>query len=116
MSSAIGGVQAVPEFEPDEKEHRRKIAHGLNLVMGGRLRGTLDVTLTASAGSTTITDPRLGYYSWLWPMPMTADAAAELGNGTLYIAQSTMLKGSAVITHANNAQADRTFRVLIISP
>ncbi len=116
MSSAIGGIQAVPEFEPDEKEHRRKIAHGLNLVMGGKMRGTLDVTLAANAASTMITDPRIGYYSCILMMPMTAHASAEIAAGGIYIAQSTLVTGSAVVTHANNSETDRTFRALIISP
>jgi hypothetical protein len=38
-------------------------------------------------------------------MPMTANAAAALA--TTYIVPA---KGQFVITHANNAQADKTFR------
>ena len=115
------GIQAVPEYEPNEKEHRRKIAHAVNTIMQGRIRGTLDVTLTANTTVTTISDSRIGYFSWLLPMPMTANAAAEIAGGALYIPQATLGPTvsnipSAIIQHANNSQTDRTFRFLIISP
>jgi len=47
-------------------------------------------------------------------MPTTANASAELGSGTWIVPEATILNGSFVITHANNAQADRTFRYAII--
>lgn len=103
-----------PEFEPDEKEHRRKISRAVGTAMGGGLNVNLDVTLTANATSTTITDARLSYFRAAHFDPMTANASAEQGNGTIYITQANRLKGSFVVTHANNAQADRTFRVTII--
>jgi hypothetical protein len=40
-------------------------------------------------------------------MPTTANAAAEIGNGTIYV--SSRGKQTATITHANNSQTDRTF-------
>jgi len=45
-------------------------------------------------------------------MPMTANAAAEFGNGTLYVA--ARVKGAFTLAHANNAQADRTFGYVLI--
>ena len=41
------------------------------------------------------------------PFAKTANAAAEIGNGTMYI--GAVNNGAFVVTHANNAQADRTF-------
>jgi hypothetical protein len=74
--------------------------------------GTLVVTLTANAASTTVTDERISYYSGFVFDPMTANAAAALA--TTYVTQANRRTGSCVITHANNAQTDRTFRMLVL--
>ena len=76
-----------------------------------RANAVTEVTLTAGATTTTLYHAALGYYSSVMLMPMTANAAGALA--TTYIAQSTMLNGSCVITHANAATTDRTFRVKI---
>ena len=106
------GFQPVPEYLTDEKEHRRQIASLANRLLAGKMNTTLTVTLTPSAASTTVTDARVGYASFLGFMPQTAHAAAELA--TLCIPTSTQLNGSVVIQHANIAQADRTFTMVII--
>lgn len=79
----------------------------------GRANAIDELTLTANVASTTYKHPLLTYYSCIDFMPMTANASAEIGAGTIYVAQATMKNGECVITHANNAQADRTFRVKI---
>ena len=76
--------------------------------------GTLKVTLTANAASTTVTDERLSYYSAVVFDPMTANAAAELAAGTLYVTQTNRMNGAFTLTHANAASADRTFRMAIL--
>jgi hypothetical protein len=114
MSTKNPSYDGAP-YEVDEDRHRRRIADAIANIMLGKINVTKDVTLAASVGSTTVLDPRIGYFSALIPaMPLTANAATELGNGTLFVAQATMGKGSAVITHANNAQVDRTIRFVII--
>jgi hypothetical protein len=40
-------------------------------------------------------------------MPTTANTAAQLGNGTIYV--NGRANGSFTLTHANNAQTDRIF-------
>ncbi len=71
------------------------------------------ITLTANAGTTTINDERIGGDSKVFLFPYgTANAATEFGAGTLRAATPT--KGACVITHANNANADRTFWYLIV--
>lgn len=89
-----------------ERDIRRVIAQAL----GERAKL---VTLTANAASTTITDARIRFDSFIGFQPTTANAAAELGAGTLYVDDSGRVNGSVTITHANNAQTDRTFKVLI---
>lgn len=80
-----------------------------NRLMQGRLNAYQDVTLAANAASTVILDPRLGATSWLVPMALTANAAAE---PTLWY--SSQVKGAVTVNHADNTQTDRSFRFLII--
>lgn len=72
---------------------------------------TFLVTLTANAASTTVTDVRIASTTAILLEPTTANASAEIGAGTIYVSETGRTQGSAVITHANNAQTDRTFRV-----
>lgn len=72
-----------------------------------------DFTLTANAASTTLTDPRLTVFSHLSFDPMTANAAAEIGAGTMYVTSANRMPGAFVVNHANGVSTDRTFRVLI---
>lgn len=90
-------------------EHLRILADRINLLINGRSNAVGDVTLTANAASTTLTDARIGVDSCIALMPTTANAAAALA--TTYV--SARGKGTATITHANNAQTDRTFRYAI---
>lgn len=90
----------------------RQVAAVLNRVAQGKLNCTGSVTLAAGAASTTVNDPRATAASVILPMPVTANAATEIGNGTLFV--SARSKGSFVLTHANNAQVDRTFGYVLI--
>lgn len=76
--------------------------------------GSLTVTLTAGATSTIITDARLSYYSAAVFDPMTANAAAELAAGTLYVTQTNRMNGAWTLTHANAGSTDRTYRMAIL--
>jgi hypothetical protein len=71
-------------------------------------RRTGTVTLTANAASTVLTDDRIGYDSAILLQPTTANAAAALA--TTYISETGRVNGAVTITHANNAQSDKTFR------
>jgi hypothetical protein len=82
----------------------------VNRLMIGRLNATRDVTLTASATTTTLTDSRLGPNSFIGFMPQTANAKTALAN--IYVTGRT--KGSATINHASSANTDQTFTVLIV--
>jgi hypothetical protein len=91
---------------PDEKDARR-INTAINQLAQGRSNAVGTVTLAASAATTTVAAPNCGVGSVVLLSPLTAQAAAELGNGTIYV--STVANGSFILTHANNAQTDRTF-------
>lgn len=75
-----------------------------------RANKTGSVTLTASAASTTVTPTMTTASSLIFFDPLTANAAAELAAGTMYVATAGRTAGQFVITHANNAQVDRSFR------
>jgi hypothetical protein len=108
-----GRVQLTLANEP---EHRRQLAVAINNLLEGKINSTGAVTLTANVANTTVTDYRVGVESVILFMPLTANAATELYGATMYVtaANVTPLTNQFVITHANNAQADRAFRYIVI--
>lgn len=104
-----GGFRALARSATHEE-----VVHYANQLVKGKLNATTLLTLTANASTTTLSHPNLGATSVLLFMPTTADAAAEIGAGTLFVSTATQQKGSAIVTHANNSQIDRIFKVLII--
>lgn len=85
----------------------RKVVNAVKELVEGRSNAVGSFTLTANAATTTVTAMNCGAGSVPIPVPTTANASAEIGNGTMYI--GTVSNGSFVVTHANNAQADRIF-------
>lgn len=116
MSGNSPGFVGVPETAVNDVEHKRRVARTVNLLLQGKLNAVTTVTLTANTTTTTITDARITSSSFIGFMPKTANAAAALAN--LYVSaqmgSNGTVAGSATLTHANNAQTDRTFNVLII--
>lgn len=88
----------------------KKIILSLQQLGAGRSNAVGVVTLTASATSTTVTDPNCAVGTTVNLSPSTAHAAAEQGNGTLFIPIATISNGSFVIQHASNTQTDRIYR------
>jgi hypothetical protein len=86
----------------------------LQQIRSGKLEVVGELTLTAGAASTAVTDIRVSPQSVIVWHPRTANAAAELAAGTMYITDANMGNGSMVVTHANNAQVDRTFRFAVL--
>ena len=76
----------------------------------GKLNVNGTLTLTANGTTTTLTDFILDSASHIALMPMSANAAAALAN----VSFGSPTNGSVVLTHANNAQTDRTFRYSVI--
>lgn len=90
----------------------RRIVTTVNNTLAGKMNAVLPITLDVDSPTTTVIDSRISAFSALVFAPITANAAAEIGNGTLYA--SSQQSGQATLTHANNGQADRSFRLLII--
>lgn len=82
----------------------------INSLLLGKTNNVSTVTLTANSATTTITDPRITYASFIGLMATTANAATATAN--VYV--SARGDGTATLTHANNAQTDRTFILLIV--
>lgn len=95
-----------------DEQSLRTFALAIQQLSSGRSNAVVQVTLTPNAATTTVNFDNCSEATAPIPVPMTAHAAAELGNGTLYI--SAVANRSFTITHANNAQADRTFRFVCI--
>jgi len=108
----ISAFNLPPQDYEDEKQHRRLLSRAIASLMGGKTNNVIEVTLTANAASTTVTDARIANSTALIPVPLTANAAAELA--TMYVSNTGRVNNSASITHANNAQTDRTFKFVLV--
>lgn len=95
---------------PPQGGEPRAVARIVNDILQGKLNATMALTLTANAASTVLSDTRITAASFLAWMPRTSNAAAAIA--TTYVSARTA--GSATFTHANNAQTDRNFIVLVI--
>lgn len=111
------GFPSVPEMLTDAedksfsgREHRRKIALALNGTLRGKFNCTLDVLVTASAATTTITDSRISPFSWLAPMAQDATGSADIVAGIYF---NTFLNGSCVMHH-RNAVGVRSLRIVLL--
>ena len=90
----------------------KQIIRSLMQLASGRSNATGIVTLAANASTTTVSDRNCALGSAPLLVPATAHAAAEDGNGTRFV--SSVSNGVFVITHANNAQTDRTYLYAIV--
>lgn len=102
----------VPEYMPDDREHRRQMARSINALRQGKQNVTHDLTLTADATSTVLSDARIGISSAIIPaMATTSDAAAALVAG-IWI--TDIKTGSCTVRHESSSQVDRIVRFVII--
>lgn len=98
---------------PTEKDPIR-LSRSIRDLFEGRSNAFGTVTLTLNQGTTTVLHPNVGDESQIFLFPRHANAAAEVGNGTIYIAAGAITVGQFVITHANSATANRTFSFCIV--
>jgi len=112
--STFRGYPTAPEYYPNDIEHRRKLASSINQAISGKINAVNELTLAAGVSTTELVDNRLSVNSFIGFLPKTANAATELSSGTMFVDDATRTNGVAVISHANNAQTDRIFQVLII--
>lgn len=84
-----------------------RIVAAIRQLIQGRDDACGTVSLQASSASTVVSAPNCAATSAVFLSPKSAHAAAEIAAGGCYV--SSVVNGSFTITHANNAQADRTF-------
>lgn len=108
------GFPGIPQDPPAEGNRLREWLRRLSVVLQSALQGKLNcvgsVTLTVNQATTTLADARIGPESAILFMPTTLNAAAGLT--ALYV--SARGKETATLTHANNAQADRSYDYAVI--
>jgi hypothetical protein len=80
----------------------------------GKMDCIAELTLTANSATTVLNDVRLSVQSVVTFDPKTLNAATEIHGGTMYVLTANRASKVWTITHANNAQADRSFQVSII--
>ncbi len=98
-----------------EETDLKKIILAIQQLAAGRSNAVGTVTLTANVATTTVSTANgaITQKGLVAPgstpifTPKTANAAAEVGNGTMYV--SAVGIDTFTITHANNAQTDRIF-------
>jgi len=99
-------VPGIVETDP------KKIILALQQLAAGRSNAVGSVTLAMGAATTAVIDKNCAAGSTPILTPTTATAAAEIGNGTMYV--SAVSNGSFTITHANSITAERIFRYAIL--
>lgn len=101
-----------PPVMSNTQEWQRKAVLWMAQAHNGHIANTGVFTADSGTAETVLTDSRIGFASCILFAPTTANAATELGAGTLYI--STQSAGAATVTHANAVTGDRTFRYAIL--
>jgi hypothetical protein len=90
----------------------KKIVLAIAQLAAGRSNAVGTVTLATSAATTVVTDKNCASGSTPLLTAITANAALEAGNGTMFV--SAVANGSFTITHANSATVGRTFLYALI--
>lgn len=95
------------------KQWVRVIAECVNRILQGKVNVILPITLTANSATTTVKDARIGGYSGLLLQPLTANAAAAL-YASPYVLKSSQQDKQVIFAHANDAQTDKSFNLVIL--
>ncbi len=90
----------------------KKIVLAIQQLAAGRSNAVGSVTLTPGASSTTVTTANCAAGSVPILVPASANAAAEAGNGTMYV--SAVANGAFTVTHANSTMAGRVFLYAVV--
>lgn len=90
----------------------KKIVLALQQLAAGRSNAVGSVTLLTGSATTVVAASNCASGSTPILTPASANAATELGNGTMYV--SAVANGSFAITHTNSATAGRTFLYAIL--
>lgn len=92
----------------------RRIHEALFQAKRGKLECVTELTLTANDTETVLNYKGLSPQSVVLFDPKTANAAAELAAGTLYVLTADRGNDQWTVTHANDASTDRSFQIAVI--
>lgn len=110
----MSGYDGVPEAMPDRSinDWCKRLAIKCNQLLRGRQNVTYNVTLAPNVGSTVVNLPpdTLSDTCYIGLMATTANAASA----NAYVSAVDVANNQFTITHVNNANADKSFRILII--
>ncbi len=88
-----------------------RVVQSIRDLYAGRNNAHGQFTLAVAPATTTVVDaPNCGPGSAPLLTPLTANAAAAIGAGTVYVLEADIIAGQFTVTHASSAQTDRTFR------
>jgi hypothetical protein len=85
----------------------KKIVLAIQQLAAGRSNAVGTATLATGSATTVVSDKNCAAGSTPLFTPTTANAATEVGNGTMFV--SAVANGSFTITHANSSTTGRTF-------
>ena len=88
-----------------------KIVLAIRDLYAGRSNCSGTFTCATGAATTVVSAKNCGSGSKIQITPTTANAATEMGNGTIYV--GTTAAGSFTVTHVNSATTGRTFNYVI---
>lgn len=104
-----------PSLTPSQMSaYMRRIWDAMQPLRKGKTENVTELTLTANAATTVLNYKGLSPQSVIVFDPKTANAAAELAAGTMYVLTANRANDQWTITHANNAQTDRDFQIAVI--
>ena len=95
----------------DADQHRRLLAENSKAVMAGRTNNVLDVTVTNSAASTTVTDSRIGVFTVAICIPTSV--VSEAAAITPYRDFTSPVNGSMSLVHTNDANT-KVYKVILV--
>ncbi len=84
-----------------------QIVRGIIELFRGASHASGSFTVEPNEATTTVTAPNCSPTAKVFLQATTANAAAEVGAGTIYV--SAVARGQFTVTHANSATASRTF-------
>ena len=90
--------------------YARRLWDALHSLRLGKIECTGEITLRINQATTVLNRIGLSPQTVVTFDPKTANAATELYGATMYVLTANRLNYAWTITHANNAQADRTFQ------
>lgn len=88
----------------------------INNLLNGKSNNTGSFTLATSTATTVVTlaQGRMGPDTVILYQPLSLNAAAEIGAGTMFVSSKDVETGVFRLTHASNTQNDRNFAFILV--